>query len=131
MSSRASELSDEEHWHRASGELYDQPMIKNRSVPTEILLPHVVYQDVPEAIAWLTKTFGFKEHYHYGEPAQGAQMHLGNAWVMLRQARPGSGTPAQLGSATQARPSSSKMWDGHFQRTKSAGAKIEEDRHET
>jgi uncharacterized glyoxalase superfamily protein PhnB len=106
-------------------------MIKNRSVPTDILLPHVVYQDVPEAIAWLTRTFGFKEHYHYGEPAQGAQMHLGNAWVMLRQARPGSGTPAQLGSATQSLTVFVEDVDGHFQRTKSAGAKIVEELHET
>ena len=55
-------------------------MQKNRSVPTDTILPHVVYQDVAEALAWLCKIFGFTEHYRYGDPAgpiSGAQMHLG------------------------------------------------------
>jgi len=65
-------------------------MQKNRSVPTDTILPHVVYQDVAEAVAWLSKTFGFIEHYRYGDPAgpfSGAQMHLGDAWIMLHRAR--------------------------------------------
>jgi hypothetical protein len=33
--------------------------MKNRSVPTDIVLPHVVYQNISEAITWLTETFGF------------------------------------------------------------------------
>ena len=61
-------------------------MLKNRSVPTDILLPHIVYRDVAEAIDWLSKVFGFVEHYRYSDPVQGAQMHLGNAWVMLASA---------------------------------------------
>ena len=65
-------------------------MIKNRSVPTNVLLPHMVYDDVAEALAWLTKTFGFAENYRYGEPggpAAGAQMYLGDAWIQLTSAR--------------------------------------------
>jgi uncharacterized glyoxalase superfamily protein PhnB len=61
-------------------------MQKNRSVPTDTILPHVVYQDVGVAVAWLCKTFGSIEHYRYGDPAgpiSGAQMHLGNAWIMV------------------------------------------------
>jgi uncharacterized glyoxalase superfamily protein PhnB len=54
-------------------------MISNRSVPPEILLPHIVYRDVPQAISWLNKAFGFVEHYRYGDPVSGAQIHLGNA----------------------------------------------------
>jgi uncharacterized glyoxalase superfamily protein PhnB len=63
-------------------------MITNRSVPTNAVLPHVVYRDVAGAIAWLTKTFGFREHYRYGDPGgpiSGAQMHLGYAWIMSRE----------------------------------------------
>ena len=41
-------------------------MTSNRSVPTDTLLPHIVYRDVPEALAWLTATFRFREHYRYG-----------------------------------------------------------------
>jgi hypothetical protein len=42
-------------------------MIKNRSVPPDTVLPHVMYQDLASAIVWLGKTFGFREHYRYGE----------------------------------------------------------------
>jgi uncharacterized glyoxalase superfamily protein PhnB len=108
-------------------------MINNRSVPTNIVLPHIVYQNVAEAIAWLTKIFGFTEHYRYGAPEapSGAQMHLGDAWIMLASARPGRSTPAQLGCETQSLTIFVEDVDVHFARSKSAGAKIVEDLHET
>lgn len=62
-------------------------MLTNRSVPANTVLPHVVYQNLADAIAWLNKTFGFAEHYRYGDPVSGAQLHLGDAWIMVRQAR--------------------------------------------
>jgi uncharacterized glyoxalase superfamily protein PhnB len=109
-------------------------MQKNRSVPTDTILPHVVYQDVAEALAWLCKIFGFTEHYRYGDPAgpiSGAQMHLGNAWIMVHRARPGASSPTQLGYGTQSLNVFVDDVDSHFQRTKAAGAKILEDLHET
>jgi uncharacterized glyoxalase superfamily protein PhnB len=108
-------------------------VIFNRSVPSDTLLPHVSYPDVAEAVAWLTKTFGFTEHYRYGEPGEpsGAQMRLGNAWIMINQAPPGSATPAQLGYGTQSLTIFVEDVDAHFQRAKSAGARIVEDLHET
>jgi uncharacterized glyoxalase superfamily protein PhnB len=105
-------------------------MIVNRSVPADTL-PHVTYQNVADAIAWLTKAFGFKEHYRYGEPISGAQMHLGNAWIMLKRARAGNASPAQLGYGTQSLTVFVEDVEAHFQRAKSAGAKILEDLHET
>jgi predicted enzyme related to lactoylglutathione lyase/AraC-like DNA-binding protein len=106
-------------------------MIANRSVPTDAVLPHVVYRDVAEAIAWLTKTFGFIEHYRYSEPIGGAQLHLGNAWIMLKRARAGTASPAQLGYGTQSLTVFVDDVDAHFQRVKAAGAKILEEIHET
>jgi len=106
-------------------------MIGNRSVPADILLPHVMYQDVEEAIAWLTKTFGFSEHYRYGNPTNGAQVHLGNAWIMLNRAEKGSATPAQLGFGTQSLTVFVEDLEAHFNRAKSAGAKLLEDLHQT
>jgi uncharacterized glyoxalase superfamily protein PhnB len=41
-------------------------MIENRSLPTDTLLPHIEYKDLAEAIEWLGKAFGFREHYRYG-----------------------------------------------------------------
>jgi uncharacterized glyoxalase superfamily protein PhnB len=109
-------------------------MPKNRSVPTDTVLPHVFYQNVEVAIVWLTKTFGFAEHYRYGEPgapASGAQMHLGEAWIMLSTARAGRATPAQIGYGTQSLTVFVEDVDAHFRRVTSAGAKIVEDLHET
>jgi uncharacterized glyoxalase superfamily protein PhnB len=109
-------------------------LIVNRSVPADTLLPHVIYQDVAAAIAWLTKTFGFSEHYRYGEAGgliSGAQMHLGNAWIMLRRARSGNASPAQLGYGTQSLTVFVDDVDAHFKRAKAAGAKIVEELNET
>src|ERR1700756_4626103 len=105
-------------------------MVRNRSVPTDTLLAHIMYQNVPDAIAWLTKTFGFTEHYRYGEPVSGAQMHLGEAWIMLKSARPDDVSPAQAGHRTQSLTVFVDDVDAHFEKAKSAGAKIVEDLHE-
>jgi len=106
-------------------------MIENRSVPPDTVLPHIAYQNIDEAIIWLNKTFGFTEHYRYGHPTSGAQMHLGNAWIMLQKADDGALTPAQLGYGMQSLTVFVDQLEAHFQRTKEAGAKILEDLHET
>ncbi len=106
-------------------------MIENRSVPSDTILPHIVYQNVDEAIAWLSRTFGFSEHYRYGNPTSGAQMHLGNAWIMLRKAEEGSASPAKFGYGTQSLTVFVDDLEGHFAKTKAEGAKIVEDLHET
>jgi uncharacterized glyoxalase superfamily protein PhnB len=109
-------------------------MLKNRSVPADVVLPHITYQNVADALAWLTRVFGFIEHYRYGEPGgavQGAQMHLGDAWIMLNSARPGRTSPAQAGYETQSLTVFVDDVDAHFERAKAAGAKIVEDLNET
>ena len=62
-------------------------LISNRSAPTDTVLPHIQYRGLQEAIVWLSKAFGFVEHYRYGNPVSGAQMSAGKAWIMLKQAR--------------------------------------------
>jgi uncharacterized glyoxalase superfamily protein PhnB len=109
-------------------------MVRNRSVPTDTVLPHITYQNVADALVWLTATFGFIEHYRYGEPGvrvDGAQMHLGDVWIMLNSARPGRTSPAQAGCETQSLTVFVGDVDAHYNRAKSAGAKIVEDLHET
>ena len=102
-------------------------MIQNRSVPPDTVLPHVTYQNVDEAITWLTTTFGFSEHYRYGNPTSGAQMHLGNAWIMLRRARQGSASPEKLGYGTQSLTVFVDDLEAHCARSKAAGAKLVEE----
>jgi len=105
--------------------------MENRSVPPNTILPHVRYSDVAEAIQWLSRTFGFSEHYRYGDPVSGAQIYLGNAWVMVKKAQPGDASPQTLGYGTQSLTIFVDQVDDHFARTKAAGAKIVEDLHET
>jgi uncharacterized glyoxalase superfamily protein PhnB len=108
-------------------------MIGNRSVPTDVILPHVVCRSVADAAAWLSATFGFTEHYRYGDPnaPDGAQMHLGKAYIMLHSLRPGRTTPADAGNYTQSLTIFVDDVDAHYEHTKAAGARIVEELHET
>ena len=109
-------------------------MIKNASVPADAVLPHITYRNVAEAIAWLSAAFGFSEHYRYGVAdgqVSGAQMYLGNAWIMLSSVKPGRSTPAQSGYGTQSLTVFVEEVESHFEKAKAAGARIVEDLHET
>jgi uncharacterized glyoxalase superfamily protein PhnB len=106
-------------------------MISNRSLPTDTVLPHLMYRDLEEAIAWLSDAFGFVEHYRYGDPISGAQMGAGNAWIMLKKAKHEGASPKQLGFGTQSLTLFIEDLEEHFQRAKSSGVTILEDLHET
>ena len=120
-------------WDAFSTALYDMAMLSNRSVPANTILSHLVYSDVAQAIAWLTKTFGFVEHYRYGDPnaPNGAQMHLGDAWIMLRSPRADSKTPKQAGVWTQSLTIFVDDVEAHYQKAKAAGANIVEELNQT
>src|SRR5215471_1583255 len=104
---------------------------KNRSVPVDTVLPHVAYQNLGEAIAWLTKVFGFREYYRYGDGPRGGQMWAGKAAIQVNQAASGGKSPAQLGYGTQSLTVFIDTVDEHYARAKAAGARILEDPHET
>jgi uncharacterized glyoxalase superfamily protein PhnB len=103
----------------------------NRSVPTNILLPHLVYRSVPKASDWLSRVFGFSEHYRYGDPVSGAQMRLGEAYFMLTGPRDGTESPMTTGLSTQTLTVFVPDVDAHFARAKQQGAVIWEELHET
>lgn len=105
--------------------------LKNRSVPADAVLPHVAYQNLGEAIAWLTKVFGFEEYYRYGDGPSGGQMWAAKATIQVRQARKGEKSPAQLGFGTQSLTIFVEDVDAHYARAKAADAKILEAPHET
>jgi uncharacterized glyoxalase superfamily protein PhnB len=90
-----------------------------------------MYQDLEQAIPWLTKTFGFVEHYRYGDPVSGAQMRIGNAWLMLKKTRHEGAVPKLLGFGTQSLTVFIEDIEAHFQHSKSSGATLVEDLHET
>jgi len=106
-------------------------MIHNRSVPTATMLAHVTCADLPAAVAWLEITLGFAEHFRYGDPVAGVQMHLGDAWIMLSTVRAERGTPAQLGKMTQSLTIVVPDVDQVFERATAAGVPIVEELNET
>jgi uncharacterized glyoxalase superfamily protein PhnB len=106
-------------------------MLRNRSVPVDTILPHLHYRDLQAAITWLREAFGFDEHYRYGDPVSGAQLHLGNAWIMVAGERPQGKSPALLGGSTQSLTIFVNDVDEHYARAKAAGAHIVEEPHET
>jgi uncharacterized glyoxalase superfamily protein PhnB len=104
----------------------------NRSVPTDTILPHIIYRNVAEALAWLSTVFGFTEHYRYGlsnGQVQGAQIHLGDAWIMLERARTSSSM--QNGPRTHYLTIFVDDVESHYDRARSSGAKIVENLNET
>ena len=105
-------------------------MITNRSVPVDTILPHVAYQDVAKAIEWLTRVFGFVEHYRYGDPVSGAQLYARKACIMVRN-EPDQAAPAQLGYGTQSLTIFVDDVESHYAKARSEGASIVEDPHET
>jgi len=109
---------------------YLTAMLKNRSVPVDTVLPHVTYRNLAQAIEWLTATFGFVEHFRYGDPVQGAQLHIGNVFIMVNSARSGRSSPAELGSETQSLTIFLEDVEAHYARTRDA-ARIVEPPHET
>ena len=107
-------------------------MIKNRSVPTDVLLPHLTYQDVGAAVAWLSCVFGFEEHYRYGgEPPNGAQMRLGKAWITVNGPSERRSAPAQAGAWTQSLTVFVEDIEAHYARAQNSGAQVVEELHET
>jgi uncharacterized glyoxalase superfamily protein PhnB len=108
-------------------------MVKNSSVPAGVMLAHVHYRSVLEAVGWLGEAFGFEEYFRYGNPAapSGSLVHLGDAWLMIRAAAANEKTPGELGFGTQSLSIFVEDVEGHYRRTKSAGARITEEPHET
>jgi uncharacterized glyoxalase superfamily protein PhnB len=106
--------------------------MNNRSLPTAIMLPHIVYGNVAEACQWLTRVFGFAEYYRHGQPVSGIQMYLGDAFIMLSSPREvRSESPAKLGYGTQMLTIIVADVEAHYGKTKREGAIIWEELHET
>lgn len=103
----------------------------NSSVPCNTLLPHIVYRNVAEAGAWLTRVFGFAELYRYGDPVSGIQMRLGNAVIMISGSRDGRESPAVAGCCTQMLTIFLDNVDPHYAKSRQEGAILVEELNET
>lgn len=98
------------------------------------MLPHPTYRHAAAAVNWLIATFGFTAHYRVVEVdgrIHTAQLHLGDAYIMVRNPGEGSGNPAELGGANQSLTVFVEDVGAHHARTKAAGAQITEELGET
>jgi uncharacterized glyoxalase superfamily protein PhnB len=94
----------------------------NRSIPSPVVIPVLIYPDVREAVAWLSAAFGFEERLRIGESHR-SQLKLGDGAVIAadvrweqRPPRPNEVTHSVLVRVDDAR--------AHCERARSHGARI-------
>ena len=61
-------------------------MKPNRSIPSDVVIPVLVYPDVREAVDWLAKAFGFEERLQIGESHR-SQLRFGDGAVIVADVR--------------------------------------------
>ncbi len=92
------------------------------------IVPSLAYEDVPAALEWLSRAFGFRERRVARLTGQGfvlAWMELGDGLISLSTAGGHNvHSPKSAGKATQSLKVYVDDIDRHFERAKAAGAKI-------
>jgi PhnB protein len=94
------------------------------------ITPYLFYENVSDAIEWLTKAFGFVERLRVPGPDAGifhAEIRLGDGAVMLGCPGPEYQNPKRLGHVTQNLYVHVDDVDSHFERARNAGAQILEE----
>jgi uncharacterized glyoxalase superfamily protein PhnB len=94
----------------------------NRSIPSAVVVPVLIYPDVREAVRWLTEAFGFEERLRIGDNHR-SQLRVGDGAVIVadvradqRPPRPGEVTHSVLVRVDDAR--------AHYERARAHGAVI-------
>jgi uncharacterized glyoxalase superfamily protein PhnB len=94
----------------------------NRSIPSAVVVPVLIYPDVREAVSWLSAAFGFAERVRIGENHR-SQLSFGDGAVIVadvrhdrRPPRPGEATHSVLVRVDDAR--------AHCDRAREHGARI-------
>ena len=96
------------------------------TIETEII-PYIFYRDVPVAIDWLTRAFGFTEEMRHPTPSgMHAQMRFGGRRIMMGQ----GSTDWNMQSPSESKVATMGVFiymagvDAHYVRAKAAGAEI-------
>ncbi len=95
--------------------------------PTTQIIPYIFYDDVPAALEWLARAFGFVEEMRHKTPAgMHAQMTLDGQRIMMGQ----GGEAWHMRSARAAKSATQGVFvylanvDAHFERACAAGAEV-------
>ena len=96
----------------------------------QAITPYLLYEDVPGALDFLSRAFGFEEHLRFtGEAGyvNHAEMRLGDAAIFLGDPGEQYRNPKALGQETVGIYVLVDDVDAHFERAKAAGVEISEE----
>ena len=97
-------------------------MKRNRSIPPATVIPVLIYQDVREAVDWLSAAFGFAERVRIGEGHR-SQLSFGDGAVIVADVR-NERRPPRPGEATHMVMVRVEDLDAHYERASGHGARI-------
>jgi uncharacterized glyoxalase superfamily protein PhnB len=95
---------------------------KNRSIPSAVVIPVLIYPDVREAVAWLTAAFGFVERVQIGENHR-SQLSFGDGAVIVGDVRHDR-RPPRAGEVTHSVTVRVEDVNAHCARARAHGAQI-------
>jgi uncharacterized glyoxalase superfamily protein PhnB len=98
--------------------------MRNRSMPTSVIIPVLAYPDVRQAVEWLCRSFGFVERLRIGNHR--AQLSFGEGdLVVVATRRDSDASPSDsLGPRAMAVMVRVADIDGHYDCAERAGARI-------
>ncbi len=105
-------------------------MVDNPPHDTPRVSPYLLYEDLPGALAWLAKAFGFRERLRIAtsDGAVGhAEMTIGEGVIMMGWPGPDYKNPKHLGAVTHNVYVYVDDVDAHCERARAAGAEIFEE----
>jgi uncharacterized glyoxalase superfamily protein PhnB len=94
----------------------------NRSIPSAVVIPVLVYPDVRTAVEWLTNAFGFEERVQIGENHR-SQMRFGDGAVIVADVRHDQ-KPPRAGEVTHLVMVRIEDARAHCDRAREHGARI-------
>jgi uncharacterized glyoxalase superfamily protein PhnB len=106
-------------------------MLENRSIPSATVIPVLVYEDVAEAVEWLSDAFGFVERLRIGDHR--SQLSIGDGAMVVAGRRVSSGSwssdpvefrPPRRGVVSHSVTVRVQDIDAHYERARANGARI-------
>lgn len=105
-------------------------MSDRRPLAYPAITPYLLYEDVPAAMEWLSKAFGFRERMRFtgrDGTVSHAEMEIGDGLIMLGDPGNDYRNPKHLGGVTQYVHVYVDDVNAHFDRAKRAGATISQE----
>jgi uncharacterized glyoxalase superfamily protein PhnB len=96
----------------------------NRSIPSSVVIPVLIYPDVREAVAWLSAAFGFAERVQIGEDHRSQLSVGGGAGAVIVGDVRKERRPPRAGEVTHSVTVRVEDANAHYEHAKAHGAKI-------